>query len=245
MNLKIGKLDFPKPSANKTLFYNQSEPKRAVEWTDVFAGLTPVMMNLPGKHKDILTFSVISKTWGMGRNYLLWKTRTHLSCIFNTLRPRQNVHLFADDTFKRIFLNENIRISTKNSLKFVPKGLINNIPALVLIMAWRRPGDKPLSEPMLVRSLTHICITRPQWVYTILVDANRISVTMVLTYLSQNIPVSVSEGLILSGIWYVEQYSTYIFLYFYLFLLYFHDDRHFKWPCLNVWINVKKKSVVP
>ena len=83
---------------------------------------------------------------------------------FNSLRPRQNGRLFADDTFKRIFLNENIRISTKNSLKFVPKGLINNIPALVLIMAWRRPGDKPLSELMLVRSLTHICVTRPQWV---------------------------------------------------------------------------------
>ena len=32
------------------------------------------------------------------------------------------------------------------------------------VMAWRRPGDKPLSEPMMVRSLTHICVTRPQWV---------------------------------------------------------------------------------
>ena len=83
---------------------------------------------------------------------------------FNSLRPKQNGRLFADDTFKRILLNENIRISTKNSLKFVPKGLINNIPALVLIMAWRRPGDKPLSEPMLVRSLTHICVIWPQWV---------------------------------------------------------------------------------
>ena len=31
-------------------------------------------------------------------------------------------------------------------------------------MAWRRPGDKPLSEPMLVSLLTHICVTRPQWV---------------------------------------------------------------------------------
>ena len=40
---------------------------------------------------------------------------------FNTLGPRQNERRFADDTFKRIFLNENIRISTKNSLKFVPK----------------------------------------------------------------------------------------------------------------------------
>ena len=31
-------------------------------------------------------------------------------------------------------------------------------------MAWRRPGDKPLSEPMMVGVLTHICVTRPQWV---------------------------------------------------------------------------------
>ena len=66
---------------------------------------------------------------------------------FNTLRPRQNERHFADDTFKRIFMNESIRISIHISLKFVPKGLINNIPALVQIMAWRRTGDKPLSEP--------------------------------------------------------------------------------------------------
>ena len=31
-------------------------------------------------------------------------------------------------------------------------------------MAWRRPGDKPLSEPMIVSLPMHICITRPQWV---------------------------------------------------------------------------------
>ena len=85
-----------------------------------------------------------------------------IEMLFNTLRPRQNGRLFADDTFKRIFLNENIRISIKIPLKFVPQGLINNIPSLVLIMAWRRLGDKPLSEPMMVRSLTHICVTRPQ-----------------------------------------------------------------------------------
>ena len=30
-------------------------------------------------------------------------------------------------------------------------------------MAWCRSGNKPLSEPMLVSSLTHICVTRPQW----------------------------------------------------------------------------------
>ena len=70
--------------------------------------------------------------------------------------------VLADDTFKHIFLNENARISIKISLKFVSKGPINNIPALVQIMAWHRPGDKPLSEPMLVSLPTHICVIRPQ-----------------------------------------------------------------------------------
>ena len=80
----------------------------------------------------------------------------------NTLRPRQNGRHFPDDTFKRIFLNENVRISIKISLKFVPQGPINNIPALVQIMAWRHPGDKPLSEPMTVSLTMHICVTWPQ-----------------------------------------------------------------------------------
>ena len=84
-------------------------------------------------------------------------------CV-NTLRPRQNRRHFADDTFNRIFVNENVRISNKFSLKFVPKRPINNIQALVQIMAWCRPGDKPLSEPMMVCLLTHIGVTRPQWV---------------------------------------------------------------------------------
>ena len=87
-----------------------------------------------------------------------------MRCTLNTLRPRQNGRYFADDTFKLIFFNENVGISIKISLKFIPKVRINNIPALVQIMAWRRPGDKPLSEPMMVCLLTHICVTRPQWV---------------------------------------------------------------------------------
>ena len=69
---------------------------------------------------------------------------------FNTLRPRQNGRHFPDDILKWIFLTENVWISIEISLKFVPKGPINNIPALVQIMAWRRSGDKPLSEPMMV-----------------------------------------------------------------------------------------------
>ena len=82
----------------------------------------------------------------------------------NTLRPRQNGRHFADDIFKCIFLDENVWIAIDNSLKIVLKGSMNNFPALVQIMAWRRLGDKPLSEPMMVRLPTHICVTRPQWV---------------------------------------------------------------------------------
>ena len=86
----------------------------------------------------------------------------------NTLRLRQNGRRFADDTFRCIFLNKNVRISIEISLKFVPKGPINNILALVQIMIWRRSGDKPLSEAMMVSLLTHICVTRPQWVNEIM-----------------------------------------------------------------------------
>ena len=57
-----------------------------------------------------------------------------LVCInFNTLRPRQNGCYFPDDIFKCIFLNENVWISIQISLKFVPEGPVNNIPALVQI----------------------------------------------------------------------------------------------------------------
>ena len=82
----------------------------------------------------------------------------------NSLRPRLNRRPFTDDIFKCIFLNENEWVLPRISLKFVPKVRINNIPVLVQIMAWRRPGDKPLSEPMMASFLTHICVTRPQWV---------------------------------------------------------------------------------
>ena len=87
-----------------------------------------------------------------------------IAYALNTLGPRQNGRHFTDDIFKCFFLNENVWIPIKISLNFVPKGPINNIPALVQIMAWRRPGDKPLSEVMMVNLPTHICVTRPEWV---------------------------------------------------------------------------------
>ena len=56
----------------------------------------------------------------------------------------------ADDICKSISLNWNILILNEISLKYVSESLIDNIAALVQIMAWRWTGDKPLSEAMFV-----------------------------------------------------------------------------------------------
>ena len=90
-----------------------------------------------------------------------------VSYTLNTLRPRQDERHFADDIFTCIFFNENCCIFIKFSLKYVRKGPIDNNPALGQIMAWRRSGDMPLSEPMTISLPTHICVTRPQWVNTL------------------------------------------------------------------------------
>ena len=84
---------------------------------------------------------------------LFWIFEFQLHWI-NTLRSRQNCRHFADGIFKHIFLNENVWISIKISLKLVPKGPIDNVLALVQIMTWHCPGNKPLSEPMM-GYLTH------------------------------------------------------------------------------------------
>ena len=91
-------------------------------------------------------------------------TNNHGQISSNTLRARQNGRHFADDIFKCIFLNENVWFSIKISSKFVPEGIVNNTPPLVQIMARCHPGDKPLSPPMKVGLLTHVCVTRPQLV---------------------------------------------------------------------------------
>ena len=59
--------------------------------------------------------------------------------------------ILSDDTYKGIFLNEKVCMSYKISLKIVSKSLINNVTVLEKVMAWRRTGHKPLSEPMMVK----------------------------------------------------------------------------------------------
>ena len=63
----------------------------------------------------------------------------------------QLTHLPLDEmAITLVFLNENDRIPIRFSIKFVPRSPIDNKPELFQVMAWRRTGDKPLLEPMLI-----------------------------------------------------------------------------------------------
>ena len=69
--------------------------------------------------------------------------------MFNSSSPGQNGCHLTDDIFKCISLNE--KFLNPIWMKFVSKGAIDNMWALVQVMAWRRIGDKPLPEPMLIQ----------------------------------------------------------------------------------------------
>ena len=59
--------------------------------------------------------------------------------------------------FKTHLLERTNLISFKISLKFVHKGPFDNKSALGQVIAWRRTGNKPLSEPMMAQ-LTDACM---------------------------------------------------------------------------------------
>ena len=80
--------------------------------------------------------------------------RYFYGCV-NTRRQGPDGRHLGDDIFKCNF-DHGIFNFDKKSLKLVPRGRINNTPALVQIMAWHRSGDKPLSEPIMFSSLMHI-----------------------------------------------------------------------------------------
>ena len=108
-----------------------------------------------------LVTSVCAAGLYYGRTY-----SKRLSLIGLTHWGRDKMADVSQTTFSNVFSSMKMcefRFKFHWSL-FLP---INNNPALVRIMAWRRPGDKPLSEAMLVSLLTHKCVTRPQWVNTL------------------------------------------------------------------------------
>ena len=99
-------------------------------------GNPPVTSGFPSQracNTENIFYVMISLCYLAGNPYWLWYK---ISAALNTLKPRQNGRHFAHNTFKCIFSNENIWISIRILLRFVPKGPINNIPSLVQIMAW-------------------------------------------------------------------------------------------------------------
>ena len=84
--------------------------------------------------------------------------------------------ILADDTFKRIFLNENVRISIQISLKFVPKSPIYNKSELFLVMAGRRTGDKPLPEAMMTQFTDAYLRYKGRWVKEVCHNRRGVSV---------------------------------------------------------------------
>ena len=78
-----------------------------------------------------------------GRFMIYTSYATNSQNGINTLRPKQNGCHFPDDIFNCISLNENVWILLKFSLKFVAKVPIDNIPALVQIMAFKSEDLHP------------------------------------------------------------------------------------------------------
>ena len=74
--------------------------------------------------------------------YLPYVQLTHLSLD-------KMVAILADETFECILLTEDDEIPIQFSLKLIPMVPIDNKPALVQVIAWRRTGDKPLLKAML------------------------------------------------------------------------------------------------
>ena len=128
-------------------------------WLDLTQYQTSCSVDLSGAESRIFRTSQVKPTPHDGLAGCVAK-----ASAAETLRPRLNGCHFADDSLKLIFLNENVWILIKISLKFIPNGPIKNIPALVQMMVWCRPGDKSLSELMMVRLLMHIFVSQPQWV---------------------------------------------------------------------------------
>ena len=91
---------------------------------------------------------IMKQTWLCILRHFHWVRPTTdndilvLVYCFNTLKAIQNYCHFTDNIFQWIFLNENMWILIKISLKSVPRGRINNVPALVQVMASFRPGNK-------------------------------------------------------------------------------------------------------
>ena len=127
--------------------------------TDVMYFGAPFIVSYPLINVAWYEYDRLMGGWWMVDNYGAWLYVDVITYLFrNRLRPRQNGSHFPDDILNGFSW-------TKMYKLIIHWSLINNFPALVPLMTWRRPGDMSLPEPMMVSLLTHICVTRPQGIW--------------------------------------------------------------------------------
>ena len=78
----------------------------AISWSAVWA--------------DIINIAMWNTLNGTDKNFRRLADDISKCIVFNTFSPKHNGRRFADDSFKRILMNENVRMSINISLKFVP-----------------------------------------------------------------------------------------------------------------------------
>ena len=93
----------------------------------------------------------VSLFWTLGMAFRINLEGCSKHMAITHMKPEQNGWHLTDDTFKHILLNKNYCILIEISLKFVPKGPIDNNSALVEVMAWCRTGTKSLPQPMMTK----------------------------------------------------------------------------------------------
>ena len=127
------------PTLWKMQFLNNVEILRALRFKSSSAFLNAPQALVPLIHSCVppLLLEWISEA-GVRKHMLTYWGWDKIAAIFQM-------------TYSKPFSSVKISVLIKISLKFVPQGPVDNIPVLVQIMAWRRSGDKPLSEPMMAK----------------------------------------------------------------------------------------------
>ena len=82
---------------------------------------------------DIFIFIFLTETINIRK---LHPIGFHVEQVTSQCLTRRNGHHFTDNNFKCIFIDDKFCISIQISLRFVPKGPINDKAALVQVMAW-------------------------------------------------------------------------------------------------------------
>ena len=115
----------------------------------------PTLLPEQWRHADV-SIQYVSKSFVKNVMDNRWLFKSDEKCAYNKDLTRLLLDnlaaILADDISKLwIFLNENDRIPTRISPKFVLRSPIHNKLALLQVMAWCRIGDKPLPEPMITQ----------------------------------------------------------------------------------------------